>query len=208
MGRYKSRRKKTPEELQEELANAIMNQRVGFRIADHIMQGLMIGLVTAAILTSPFGLHIILKGSVNYIFRKNDFDREIARLKKRGFVAVTKTEREYRIRLFPRARKRKIKAVFNLIRLPTAEVWDGYWRFIVFDIPEKERKNRDDLREKLKGLGAFNVQRSVLVYPFECKKEVDIITEYYDVKKYTTYAVVQNCDIDRELKSHFKTLIS
>lgn len=202
MGKY--RRKKTVEEIQDDLMDAVLKRRVSYRIADHIMKGLAVGFITAAVLTSPFGLYVILKGSLNYVFRKEDFDRELQRFEKKGFVAVTKTESRYKIRVFKKARERQIKARMKLLQLPVEDKWDGNFRFVVFDIPEETRGKRDGLRKKLKDLGMFNIQRSVLVYPYECRDEVDVITEFFGVKKYTTYAVVSSCDIDKELRKHFK----
>src|SRR3990172_7215508 len=38
--------------------------------------------------------------------------------------------------------------------------WDGKWRIVLFDIPEKDRLFRDILREHLYALGFFKLQHS------------------------------------------------
>ncbi|MBU4299094.1 hypothetical protein KJ636_03570, partial [Patescibacteria group bacterium] len=45
------------------------------------------------------------------------------------------------------------------------ENWDGKWRIVVFDIPEKLRWGRDALRDKLKELNFYEFQKSVFVFP-------------------------------------------
>lgn len=43
--------------------------------------------------------------------------------------------------------------------------WDGYWRVVIYDIPEKDYLLRDRLRQELKKLGFKFVQRSVWITP-------------------------------------------
>lgn len=50
--------------------------------------------------------------------------------------------------------------------------WDGKWRVVIFDIPEKQRNLRDDLRLELKKLGFGCWQRSVWVTPFDFVREL------------------------------------
>src|SRR3989338_3817241 len=56
--------------------------------------------------------------------------------------------------------------------------WDGLWRLIIFDIPEEKRHGRKALAEKLLELGFKPVQKSVFIYPYECRKELDFIIEF------------------------------
>lgn len=41
------------------------------------------------------------------------------------------------------------------------EPWDGKWRVVIWDIPEKRRMARDLLRYKLKQLGFSQLQKSI-----------------------------------------------
>jgi phenylacetic acid degradation operon negative regulatory protein len=50
--------------------------------------------------------------------------------------------------------------------------WDGYWRTVIFDINEKDRKTRDSLRWKLKSFGFRQWQKSVYISPFSIEKEM------------------------------------
>jgi len=52
------------------------------------------------------------------------------------------------------------------------EVWDGVWRLVMFDIPEKERDLRDKFRRGLMGLNLKNLQGSVWVSSRDVRKEV------------------------------------
>lgn len=50
--------------------------------------------------------------------------------------------------------------------------WDGKWRIVIWDIPEKRKVARNLLRLKLKQLGFSNWQKSVWVTKKDCVKEL------------------------------------
>ena len=60
--------------------------------------------------------------------------------------------------------------------------WDGQWRFLTFDIPEKNKGARHVFRAKLKELGFFHFQRSVFLLPYPCEKEIDVITRSLEIE--------------------------
>lgn len=49
---------------------------------------------------------------------------------------------------------------------------DGLWRVVIFDVPEEQRTKRDLLRQKLKEFDFQMMQKSVLVSPYVCEKEI------------------------------------
>jgi DNA-binding transcriptional regulator PaaX len=63
----------------------------------------------------------------------------------------------------------KEKALWSKMKLED-EKWDGKWRVVIWDIPEKRRSARDVLRFKLKQLGFIRWQRSVWISKKNCTK--------------------------------------
>lgn len=51
--------------------------------------------------------------------------------------------------------------------------WDGKWRQVIFDIPERNRRLRNRLREKLRGLGFGMWQESVYVTPHDVAPQMN-----------------------------------
>jgi len=82
--------------------------------------------------------------------------------------------------------------------------WDGKWRLVIFDIPEKLKKARDALRWKLKELGFYELQKSVFVFPYECKDEIDFIIEFFNLRKFVRYGILENIDNELHLKKIFR----
>ncbi len=81
--------------------------------------------------------------------------------------------------------------------------WDGRWRIVVFDIPERIRKGRDAMRWKLKELGFRELQKSAFVFPYECKNEIEFIIEYFELRKYVRYGTLDFIDNALHLKEVF-----
>ncbi len=57
--------------------------------------------------------------------------------------------------------------------------WDGKWRVLIYDVPEKDRKQRDRLKHHLEAIGFLPLQQSVYIFPFECTSEVQEALEFY-----------------------------
>lgn len=89
------------------------------------------------------------------------------------------------------------------IKVPLMKKWDGKWRIIVFDIPEKYRNGRDALRRVLKQIGFFEYQKSVFVHPFECQNEIDFVVEFFNLRPWARIVVAESIDDELRLKRHF-----
>ena len=168
------------------------------------MLALLAGFIVPAVITSPFAGYIIVSGLVRHYFRKSDFHREAKRLQKRGYVALTKTDKGLMVKLLGRGRRKLTDIKFETLVLPKLKHWDGKWRLYSFDIPEEFKNARNMLRRKLKQMGCYNIQRSLFVYPYECREEMRQTSVHYKVEKYTLYAEASQIDIDRELRKFFQ----
>ena len=82
--------------------------------------------------------------------------------------------------------------------------WDKKWRLVIFDIPEKKKRAREALREKLKELGFKELQKSVFVHPFESKDEVDFIVEFFAIRPYVRFLRSDFITNEADLKLRFK----
>ena len=82
--------------------------------------------------------------------------------------------------------------------------WDGKWRVVIFDVPERIRRLRDTLRHRLKQLGFHELQKSVFVFPFECQDEIDYVIELHRARRYVRYIVAELVDNALHLKEIFR----
>lgn len=67
--------------------------------------------------------------------------------------------------------------------------WDGRWRVLMFDIPERQGggRIRRDVSRQLRAMGMKAVQNSVFITPFPCKEQLDTVAAFFKIKKYFLY---------------------
>lgn len=100
-----------------------------------------------------------------YPLKKADLAQAFKRLRERGLIEfVSDQELEYRL-----TDKGKQKAVWEALSADKRE-WDGKWRLVIFDIPEKRRQARNLLRGSLKKWGFVHWQKSVWASKKDCLK--------------------------------------
>lgn len=61
--------------------------------------------------------------------------------------------------------------------------WDGRWRILFFDIPERNKAARNILREKLSSLGFGFLQKSVWISPYDVIREVTDFLKLHKLDK-------------------------
>ncbi|OGE77775.1 MAG: hypothetical protein A2751_01835 [Candidatus Doudnabacteria bacterium RIFCSPHIGHO2_01_FULL_46_14] len=184
------------------LAKSRFHKPVEEKFAETILAAALGGIAMVSPVAAVVGVFAVV-GAGHYLFRQKDFNHEVRRLKRKGYVALTKTENGWIVRILNKGKARYRKIQMSNLQLAKSGEWDRKWRLFIFDIPEDMRHERDYLRRKLKQLDLYNIQRSVFAYPFDCRKELSFVADYYNIEKYTTYAEVSYTDIDKELKRHF-----
>lgn len=101
-------------------------------------------------------------------------------------------------------KNRALRYNLEKIKIKKPAKWDGLWRLVIFDIPEKFKQGRNALALKLKQLGFFPLQKSVFIFPYECKNEIDFIIEIFNLRPYVRFLIVKEIDVDLDLKNRFK----
>jgi phenylacetic acid degradation operon negative regulatory protein len=97
--------------------------------------------------------------------KQNSVYRALGRAEKRGYVKKRIVDEKTYIALtkLGRDKLKKIKDKPDFDTKVEDKEWDGKYRLVFFDIPEKNRAVRDLLRSKLKELGFVGWQKSVWV---------------------------------------------
>jgi DNA-binding transcriptional regulator PaaX len=170
------------------------------------------GAITIAA-TSPYFLLNIAKGILRNkkYFKKKLDERKIARLierlKRNRLIILNEEDGKFKIELTEKG-KRVVKEIqFEKMEIERPAIWDGKWRVVIFDIPEKYRKRaRDALREKLKKLEFFRLQKSVWVIPYPCEKEIQFLCELFEIIPFVNIIIAENIYNDIKLRKYFKLL--
>jgi hypothetical protein len=84
--------------------------------------------------------------------------------------------------------------------------WDGKWRMVVFDVPERRRGIRFKLRSVMRDIGFARLQDSVWVYPYNCEDFIALLKADLKIGKDVLYAIVDTIENDKALRNHFGLL--
>jgi len=142
-----------------------------------------------------------------FLLREHEKDYSIKQI-------IRRLERQKMIKLCERNGKQimeitkdgrtKIKRYdFDELTIKEPRRWDGLYRVVSFDIPEKNRVARGALQSKLNKLGFYPFQRSVYVYPYDCQDEIDFISEFFEVRRFVNFMLVKEIWGEHRIEQYF-----
>lgn len=147
-----------------------------------VLATLAIGGVLTTALVAPKMLQLF--DYLNPISRRNTvrFNKRIAqalaRLEQRGLIHMEGDGRDQEIHIAKAGEVlvEQLYAAAYVIPLPVR--WDGKWRLIMFDVPEKRKKIRDTLRLLLRNAGFVHFQDSAWIQPYPCDELVTLLRSH------------------------------
>jgi CRISPR-associated endonuclease Cas2 len=81
--------------------------------------------------------------------------------------------------------------------------WDGKWRIIIFDIPERRKVLRNKMRDTFIRIGFVRLQDSVWVYPYDCEDLITFLKADFKIGKDLLYIIADKIENDKTLKTSF-----
>ena len=137
-------------------------------------------------------------------FNKSSFNRSLFRLKERGFIVFEKTKRGNFARITLKGVEILRRFRIKNYKLKKPYRWDRKWRILIFDIKEKRRGIRDQLRRILFKMGFIKLQNSVWVYPYDCEDLVNLLKIEFKIGKDLLYIVADRIENDKSLVQYYK----
>lgn len=141
----------------------------------------------------------------NKINQRN-FNRSFKRLSNEKLVEEKiLPDGSFRLELTEKGKKeaRLMNLFGNVIKFKKPKKWDGKWRIVFFDIPEKDRQFRSILREHLYELNFFKLQQSVFVSPYPFEKPILELISIYSANSYVRVVTAFKIDNEDRIKKHF-----
>lgn len=130
------------------------------------------------------------------------------RLEQRGLIRKEEGANGTYLRLTSNGEKSIEKILAREYRIPEPVWWDGKWRVFVFDIREKRRNTRAELRRLLAGAGFVRLQDSVWVHPYPCDEFVALVRAHLSSGVgELRFFVAEALESDRALRGHFGLLV-
>ena len=116
-------------------------------------------------------------------------------LKQKKWIEFRRKGQDYEVVVTVQGKKQIRKMKLETVTVPRPVVWDGKFWEIVADIPTKDyRQGADAFRTKLKEMGFFHLQRTVWLYPFDPRLEIEFITRHYGIFNFATVMKVEELD--------------
>ena len=127
------------------------------------------------------------------------------RLAKKGLVEFLEKDGKKYLRITEKGRHAlALETEKAALRDQRKRRWDGQYRLVMFDVPEKRKSVRNRLRAIMHGCGFLRIQDSVWVYPYDCEEFVTLLKAELRIGKDVLYVVVECIENDRWIKKHFR----
>lgn len=166
---------------------------------------LLLGGVLLGFTYSPYGQRKVYR-EISKEWKKIDrekFRKNIAALQRSKHVSIKQnSDGSYTYVLSEKGKSQARTYNFQAMKIAKHK-WDHKWRLVIFDIPEDYKKARDALRHKLRLLGFQEFQKSVFIFPYECRSEIEFIVEFFAIRKYVRYGVLESVDNNSQLRKSF-----
>ena len=128
----------------------------------------------------------------------------LKRLEQDGLITLTGEYAKRRVKITEKGRAIIEKIEFGEYVIPEPAFWDGKWRVLIFDISERRRRSRVQLRRLLDGAGFVRVQDSVWVHPYPCDEFISLVRAHLKsgVGEMRIF-VAEALESDKDLRKHF-----
>lgn len=176
-------------------AGSIIYGASAYRVLKVIAGSAAIGVALAIFIAVP-NLATAAKPLIKYIGDRDRRIREkerknllaaIERLKSRRMVKLEERNGETYLVVTRQGKEALKQFEIESVSIQKPDEWDGKWRIVLFDIPEKYKKSRNALRIKLRELGFYSLQKSAFIYPYDCHDEIDFIANFFRVARHIQY---------------------
>jgi len=163
----------------------------------------VVGVISVAVL-APNALQVFARGHKSLRrFNGTRLNRSINSMQKKRLVDVFHRNGQTLVQLTPKGQR--FLQVLNLrhLKIKPQKKWDGRWRLVIFDIPERFKRNRRVFQRALRDIGFVMLQKSVWICPYPCEKEVSLLKDVYQVDSFIKFITAQEVDLKPDFVKRF-----
>ena len=126
------------------------------------------------------------------------------RMERKGLITPFGPKKSGKFELTAKGNRVVDSILAEQYRIPAPIRWDGRWRVVMFDVPEKKRRVRDELRALLMRAGFLRLHDSVWVHPYPCDDFVLLVRSHLkNSRGEVHYLSADFFESDRWLRRHF-----
>lgn len=133
----------------------------------------------------------------------SSIERLTGNLYRHGYVKIKYNNGQPVVILTDKGKVEILKYNIADLEIVPMKKWDGKWRIVIFDIPDKYKPARELIRQCLKNMGFYQFQESVFINPHRCQKEIKYLREILEVPHTIKYLRADMIENEEELKEIF-----
>ncbi len=123
-------------------------------------------------------------------------------LKRSRLIQLKRDGNDWKVFLTSLGQNKIQKIQSDIRRIPRPKKWNEKWWLTAADIPTKNyRQGADLLRRKLKELGFFPLQRTLWLFPYDPRAEMQFLADHYNITQFVTVMEINRLDKDDEEKA-------
>lgn len=192
----KIRKQKHIPGLMEKIEDFLHSDNIPATATKFVLMGLAVGAVAFGGAMLPGVLKILSEfnklGKNEEKYNKKEIENAVQNLRRQKFIEIMSNYNgKTKIKLTNKGKERLVEISFDTLEIKKPKKWDGKWRMIIFDIPDRFKLAREALREKIRELGLCQLQKSVWIHPFECEDEILFIAETFEIERYVEIITVE-----------------
>lgn len=178
------------------------------KVSKEILKYLLISGAILIAASSPYFASSLIRDIKRFKAKdKQKVNNAFQYLKKSGLIKIEKDGFDTRIFLTEKGKKRAGKYQINDLKIEIPKKWDRKWRIIIFDIPDISKTVRNIFRTKLKEFNFYSLQKSVWVYPYECRKEIEVLRDFLGANNnQIQFILAEEIEHEEKLKKVFRII--
>lgn len=181
---------------------AIIKKQPRVNIEAVVLKTIATAGLLALVLCAPNALQVLKQFGFDKKRKKNPkylINGAVERLVKKGLLKLEDDNKSVSVT----NEGQRTLAFFEAGKITVKKKWDGKWRVVIYDIPHKRKRSRDQLRHLLTKIGFVRLQNSVWIYPYETEELVTLIKMDNFLQKEVIYLVVEKIEHEEKIKKHF-----
>lgn len=129
--------------------------------------------------------------------------RTLHRLEQQKIVEIQEDGDQSVIQLTSGGKRKILRYSLDNLEVVKPKSWDGKWRLVLYDVPISQRGLGDLVRQALRTIGFYPIQKSVYLFPYSCFDHIEFIREYYGLGNALQYMLVSHIEHDEAYKTYF-----
>lgn len=175
-------------------------------LSKNILRLVGAGVVIGSAVVAPNALQLVDYFNPKGRAEKNRVWKALKYLEERGRVRFEETETATIVHLTTQGKVALTEIMVWELTITEPSRWDGKWRLVMFDFPIGQEKTRKLFRAKLEDFGFQMYQKSVFLYPHDCREEVSVLVRWCEAEDYVRFVVVEELHGMREYAKKFDLL--